>query len=65
MNMTLRQLRENAKLSQGDVSKKESVALSTVSMWETGKRKPYRKAKRLAKLYRVPIQDIFLAIEIT
>jgi DNA-binding XRE family transcriptional regulator len=65
MDMNLKQLRERANLSRNDVSEKESVALSTIAMWETGKRKPYRRAEKLAKLYRVPIKDIFLAIKIT
>jgi transcriptional regulator with XRE-family HTH domain len=63
--MNLRQLREKAKLTRSDVSKKENVAISTVAMWEIGKRKPYRRAKKLSKLYKVPISDIFLAIETT
>lgn len=65
MQLNLRQLREKVNLSRNDVSRKENVAISTIGMWETGKRKPYRRAKKLAKLYKVPISDIFLAIDIT
>ena len=65
MTKTLRELREKAKLSRSDVSLKEGVSVSTIAMWETGQRKPYRRAQNLAKLYKVPIADVFSAINIT
>ena len=63
MQKNLRQLREKVNLSRNDVSRKENVALSTIAMWETGRRKPYKRAVSLAKLYKVPIAAIFSAIE--
>jgi transcriptional regulator with XRE-family HTH domain len=62
---TLQELREAKKLKQREVACFAKVSVSAVGMWETGKRKPYKKADILAKLYGVSVSDIFLAIKIT
>ena len=60
--MTLKKIRENANLTQEEVSKLTGLSLRFISMIETGKRKPSDNSRfKLAKAYKVPVEDIFLA----
>ena len=60
--MTLKKIRENANLTQEEVSKLTGLSLRFISMIETGKRKPSDASRlKLAKVYKVPVEDIFLA----
>ncbi len=50
----LKELRENAKLSQAALAKKVGVGQSTVGMWESGRNKPENsKLESLATLFNV------------
>ena len=56
MNITsrrLRELRENKKLSQGDVAKFLGISRPTYVGYETGTGSPIRKIKELAALFNV------------
>lgn len=64
--MTLRELRQNAGLTQADVEKKFDVNQSAVSYWESGKTKPCKKHRvKLEKLYGCTEEQILTAIEET
>lgn len=57
--MSLKGLRENAKLSQECVAKKLNVDQSAISKWENGANKPLRKYhKKLAKLYGCTVDEL-------
>ena len=58
---TLKELRQNAGLTQLDVAYRLGVTPHTVYMWETGKREPMAKAfLKLATLYGVSPFEIEL-----
>ena len=63
--MTLQEMREAKNLTQSQVAAEIGVVPSLVTMWESGARKPYNHADRLAKLYNVTIETIFLATKTT
>lgn len=55
----LKQLRENAKLTQAELSKKINVKQATMSLYENGKRTPpLNKIGALAKALNVSEADI-------
>lgn len=61
--IVLKQLREEAKLSQAKLAEKLSVSQSTVGMWESGKNKPeYETLLKIADLFHVSI-DYLTGIE--
>ena len=65
-NKTLKQLRENAGLTQKQVSEKLDTTITYISLLENGNRNPSDKIKeKLAELYKVSVSDIFLAIRLT
>jgi len=52
----LKELRENAKLSQAKFAKEIGVSQSTVGMWENGKNKPeYETLLNISKYFNVPL----------
>jgi len=64
--MTLKKLREKAKLTQEQVAKLTGFTVRYISLLENGERNPSDNAKtNLAKAYRVPVVDIFLASQRT
>ncbi len=66
MKKNLKELREEAKLTQKYVAEKTSVTETYISLLENGNRNPSDKMKKqLAKLYKVKVTDIFLASELT
>ncbi|MBO4815421.1 MAG: helix-turn-helix transcriptional regulator [Clostridia bacterium] len=63
---TLKQLRENKKLTQEQASKELDVTKEYLSMLERAERNPSDKMKeRMASLYGCKTVDIFLACEET
>lgn len=63
MELTLKELREQAGLRQADVAKKLNVVQAAVSKWETGVNPPHRKYhKKLAKLYNCKVDDLLVGI---
>lgn len=61
-----RQLRVEAGFTQMEVAKKTKKTITYISLIENGKRKPSDTMKeQLAKLYKVGISEIFLAIKLT
>lgn len=61
--MTLKELRERAKLTQEDVGRKLNIHQSAVCHWETGNTKPARKYhKKLTGLYSCTIDELLSAI---
>ena len=64
--MTLKKLREKAKLTQEQVSKLTGLSVRYISLLETGKRNPSDKSKtKFSKAYKVPEVEIFLASQRT
>jgi transcriptional regulator with XRE-family HTH domain len=64
--MTLRELREEAMLTQTEVAKLLGVARSTVSLWESGNRAPrLDHMRQLAELYKVSPRTIKEAVAAT
>ena len=62
----LKELREDVGLTQNEVAKKLNKTCTYISLLENGKRNPSDKVQeQLAKLYKVEISDIFLAIKLT
>lgn len=62
----LKDIREKAKLTQAQISKLTGLSIRYISLIETGKRTPSDKSKeKLAKAYRVPEVEIFLASQRT
>ena len=58
---TIRQLRQERGWTQEQVARRVGVAQGTVSQWEHGNRRPYRRnLQRLADLFGVSITDIAL-----
>ena len=59
---TLKELRENKKLTQEQAAKILDITKGYLSMMERGERTPSDKIKeRMAKLYKCKIEYIFLA----
>jgi DNA-binding XRE family transcriptional regulator len=56
---TLAQLRRETGLTQIELSKKTGIAVSTIAMYEVGRREPsLKKARQLADFFGVTIADI-------
>lgn len=65
-NKTLKQLRENNGLTQEQVAKETNTTVTFISLLENGKRNASDETKKkLARLYRCDISDIFLALQLT
>lgn len=65
-NKTLKQLRENNGLTQEQVAKETNTTVTFISLLENGKRNASDETKKkLARLYRCEISDIFLALQLT
>lgn len=66
MNKNLKQLREDRKMTRKEVANNIKTTVTYVYLIETGKRNPGDSIKEsLAKLYKVDIATIFLAIKLT
>lgn len=66
MNSYLKELRKKAGFKQCDVAEKLGITRDYVSMLERGKRRPGRDVVyKMAKLYEIPLDDIFLEINRT
>ena len=63
--MNLKDLRLKKGLKRKEVAEKEGVSLSTVAMWEQGKRIPWKRAESLSALYGVSLKEIFLVFKNT
>lgn len=64
--MSLQELRNAVNLTQVQAAKLLDITIQYISMLECGTRSPSdRLKKKMAKLYRVSIADIFLAMETT
>ncbi len=64
MAKSLKELREDAYLTQKEVSEQLGVTTSTVSNWERGMKRPQmRSVRRLAELYKVSPKEIDMAVE--
>lgn len=64
--MLLREIRENANLTQEQLAKLTGFSLRYISLLENNKRNPSDKAKKkLAKALKVNAVDIFLAFNST
>lgn len=64
MAKSLRDLRDSAFLTQGEVAALLSVTVGTVSNWERGEKRPQlRNIRRLAELYKVSPEAIVTAVE--
>ena len=65
-NKTLKDLRNNKKLTQDQASKLLAITKEYLSMLENGDRNPSdKKKKKMAKLYNCSIADIFLSVNST
>lgn len=63
MAKSLRELREDAYMTQKEVADHLGVTTSTVSNWERGVKRPQvRSVRRLAELYKVAPRDIDAAV---
>lgn len=63
---TLKQLRENKKLTQKQVAKLTDTTITYISLLENGKRNASDDMKKkLAQLYGCKVIDIFLALQLT
>ena len=63
---TLKDLRERAGLTQELAAWKLKICKNYLSLLENGKRNPSDKLKyRMAKLYKVSIDEFFIAIQTT
>jgi putative transcriptional regulator len=61
MKNRIRELRTAAQWSQGDLAEQLGVSRQTINAIETGKYDPSLPlALRMARLFRQPVQDIFL-----
>lgn len=60
MRTLIRDVREEAGLSQVKLAKRAEVPLSTLTNWEQGRRAPndIYKLKRIANVLRVPVDDL-------
>ena len=63
---TLKQLRNDRKLSRFELAKKVGCSPSAIANWERGDSKPSADyIYGLAKSFNIPTDDIFLAIDTT
>lgn len=63
---TMKQLREANNLTQEQVAKETDTTVTFISLLENGKRNASDEMKKkLAKLYKCEIADIFLALQLT
>jgi len=59
MGKSLRELRNEAFLSQIELAKEAGLTIATISRLETGKRKPHRRTvRKIAKVLKVQPGDI-------
>ena len=64
--VTFKDLRVKSKLTQEELAKKSGYSKDYISMIERGERRPSDKAKEVfAKIFGVPIVQIFLAVQRT
>lgn len=64
--MNLKQLREKTNLTQDEVAKLTGLTIKFISEIENGRRNPSDNSKKkLAKVYKVPTVEIFLACQRT
>ena len=64
--MTIAEIRKKANLTQEQTAKLTGFTVRYISLIETGKRNPSDNAKKkFAKAYRVPVVEIFLALQRT
>lgn len=64
LQISLAAARVNAGLSQDDVCKKLHVSKQTIVNWENGKSEPsISQGRALSKLYKMPLEFIFLPEE--
>lgn len=60
LQISLAAARVNAELTQEEVAKEMGVDRSTVRRWEKGEKVPdYDETKMLAKIYHIPLDNIF------
>lgn len=65
-NKTMKQLREEAELTQEQVANSTNTTVTFISLLENGKRNASDEMKKkLAKLYNCEAIDIFLALQLT
>lgn len=63
---TMKQLREYNELTQEQVAKETNTTVTFISLLENGKRNASDEMKKkLSKLYKCEIADIFLALQLT
>lgn len=63
---TMKQLREYNRLTQEQVARETNTTITFISLLENGKRNASDEMKkRLAKLYKCEVADIFLALQLT
>jgi DNA-binding XRE family transcriptional regulator len=63
--IAIRQYREKKGWTQEDVANRVGVAKTTVSMWETGDRKPdIITLKKLASIFECTTDDLLVPIEV-
>jgi putative transcriptional regulator len=64
--MTIKNLREQAKLNTKEAAEKLSISLSMLYKIEQGQKKPGRELiKKISKVYSCSVEDIFFAINDT
>lgn len=64
--MNLKQLRKKTNLTQNEVAKLSGLTIRFISDIENGRRNPSDNSKKkLAKIYKVPVVEIFLACQRT
>ena len=63
---TLRQLREEAVLTQAELAEQVGVSATAISHWETGSKRPRASnIRKLAKAFGVTPQEVLAAIRET
>lgn len=61
IQISLAAARVNAGLTQDEVAKYMKVSKNTIVNWEKGRNEPQiTEAKKLSKLYKIPLDNIFL-----
>lgn len=66
IQISLKAARVNAELTQAEAGKAIGVRQETIGEWENGMRDiPYQKFAKLAELYKIPMQNIFLPRNLT